>query len=138
MIRLLYRWLLWLHPPRFRREFAGEMLWIFDCSLETTGRPSLFADALVSLARQWLLRSGFWKIALAVAGGLLQVMLGGLAVHIIGGRQVSFPTAPAPIAASVGDLVRIGACLVPAVIVPVVLLALWTRRFTQKRMRSVL
>ena len=76
MTRALYQWLLWMHPPRFRREFAGEMLWIFESSVETEGRANLFSDAAVSLARQWLLRSGVWKIGVALAGAFLQVGIG--------------------------------------------------------------
>jgi hypothetical protein len=77
MTRNLYRWLLWLHPPAFRREFAGEMLWIFE-EAAVEGVAPLFADGLISLLRQWLLRSGQWKLAAAVVGGLLEVTAGGL------------------------------------------------------------
>ncbi len=137
MTRLLYQWLLWLHPPRFRREFAGEMLWIFDNSVASEGSAHLLFDALVSLGRQWLLRSGCWKIAAALGGGLLQVALGGLAVQTIGYPRVSLHTAATPITATVGDLVRITVFLLPAVILSVVLLALWTRGFTHKRMHGL-
>ena len=75
MIRLLYRWLLWLHPPAFRRQFAHEMLWIFD-EESSHGVTRLFADGLVSLARQWLVRSGVWKLVPAAAGGLLTLLAG--------------------------------------------------------------
>jgi len=76
MMRLLYQWLLWLHPPRFRREFAGEMLWIFESSADSEGTARLLSDAVASLARQWFLRSGSWKIGVALAGAALQVGLG--------------------------------------------------------------
>ena len=75
MIRWLYRWLLWLHPPAFRRQFADEMLWIFD-EESSRGVTRLFADGLVSLARQWLVRSGVWKLLPAAAGGLLTLLAG--------------------------------------------------------------
>jgi len=71
VIRIAFRALLWLHPPAFRRQFADEMLWIFD---ETRGKQAaalLFSDGPISLARQWLLRSGAWKLAVAGAGGLM-------------------------------------------------------------------
>jgi hypothetical protein len=137
MTRLLYQWLLWLHPPRFRREFSGEMLWIFDNSAASEGPVRLLFDAVVSLGRQWLLRSGCWKIAAALAGGLMQVALGGLAVQMIGYRRVSLHSAATPITATVDDLVRITVFLLPAVILSVVLLALWIRGFTHKRMHGV-
>jgi len=54
-MRLLYRFLVRLHPQHFRRRFGDEMLWIFDDAGEK--RASLFGDALGSLFRQWLLRS---------------------------------------------------------------------------------
>jgi CubicO group peptidase (beta-lactamase class C family) len=60
--RNLYRFLVRLHPAAFRREFADEMLWIFD---ETSARGTtapLFADALSSLARQWVLRAPWGKL----------------------------------------------------------------------------
>ena len=75
MSRLLYRCLLWLHPPSFRQQFAEEMLWIFD----EESKQALawrFADCLISLARQWLVRSGLWKLLPAAVGGLLTLAAG--------------------------------------------------------------
>jgi len=63
--RFLYRCLLRLHPEAFRREFADEMLWIFD---ELTARKSsapLVVDAAASLARQWILGMPWRKRPLA-------------------------------------------------------------------------
>jgi len=57
MIRRLYIWLLRLHPPRFREEFAGEMLWIFD-QARCDGSGRLVGDAAASVVRQWCFRSG--------------------------------------------------------------------------------
>jgi hypothetical protein len=57
MIRRFYVWLLRLHPPRFRQEFAGEMLWIFD-QARHDGSGRLIGDAAASLVRQWCFRSG--------------------------------------------------------------------------------
>src|ERR1700746_1242665 len=77
-MRLPYHFLLRLHPAPFRRQFAGEMQWIFDEASASEGRFTLFLDGIVSLARQWILRSGSWKVPVAILGGLLQVTLGGL------------------------------------------------------------
>lgn len=96
MIRTLYQWLLWLHPPRFRREFAGEMLWIFESSVESEGPAGLFFDGLRSLARQWLLRSGSWKVGAALAGAALQVGAGSLGLLVFGQRQVDSFVETAP------------------------------------------
>jgi hypothetical protein len=71
MSRIIYRLLLSLHPTRFRREFPGEMLWIFD-EVRADGRSvlQLFGGVFRSLARQWLLRPGFWLPTIAIAAPL--------------------------------------------------------------------
>jgi hypothetical protein len=77
MMRGLYRLLLHLHPYEFRQEFAGEMLWIFDEARSTVGVLPMFADAVESLGRQWLIRSGVWTyvVGVAVNATLLSVAL---------------------------------------------------------------
>jgi hypothetical protein len=76
MTRTLYRFLLSLHPREFRDEFAGEMLWIFDEAAGTLGPTPLLADAIASLARQWLVRSGAWPYAVSLlANGTLLTVL---------------------------------------------------------------
>jgi len=72
MTRTLYRSVLWLHPPRFRKRYAEEMAWIFDETGTAGEKAFLFYEGLGSLARQWVVRSGMWKIALAVLGALIQ------------------------------------------------------------------
>jgi len=52
------------------------MLCIFDEAAASTGIAALFADAMVSLARQWLLRSRLWMPPVAAAGGLLTLLAG--------------------------------------------------------------
>jgi hypothetical protein len=54
-----------LHPAAFRLRFEEEMLWIFDEAADTWGSASLFWDALLSLVRQWLVRSGLWRWVVA-------------------------------------------------------------------------
>jgi len=71
-MRFLYRGLLRLHPSSFRDQFADEMLWIFDQAAVGGGAGAVFADGLVSLVRQWVLRAGAWKIA---ASGLSSFLL---------------------------------------------------------------
>ncbi len=69
----LYAWLLRLHPAGFRERFAAEMMLNFE-EVRTSGAPaSLFGDALCSLLRQWLVRSGSWKVAAAAVGATLQL-----------------------------------------------------------------
>ena len=73
MIRVVYRSILWLHPSQFKEQFADEMLWIFDES-DGSEHVGLLSDVLVSLLRQWGLRSGIWKFAVGTAAaGLLML-----------------------------------------------------------------
>jgi len=74
MTRTLYRSLLWLHPPAFRRQFAGEMLWIFDEATAAQSPLTLLLDGIASLARQWILRCGAWKILAGMLGALVQIV----------------------------------------------------------------
>ncbi len=57
MTRTLYQGLVRLHPLAFREEFGAEMQWIFD-ETSANGVIALFADALASLLRQWIVRYG--------------------------------------------------------------------------------
>ena len=61
--RSIYRFLLRLHPACFRQQYEDQMLWIFDESVASRGATSLLIDAFVSLVRQWLMRSGYWRHA---------------------------------------------------------------------------
>jgi len=75
MTRTLYRWLICLHPPAFRRRFEEELLWIFDQSRASGAVPLLY-DAVLSLLRQWLVRSGMWKWVLGCVAGAVPVVIG--------------------------------------------------------------
>src|SRR5215831_9271753 len=61
MLRPLYRCMLRLHPPGFRKRFQDEILSIFDAAATSRDQVRLLADGLLSLARQWMLRSEFWQ-----------------------------------------------------------------------------
>jgi hypothetical protein len=135
VIRWLYWGLLWLHPPAFRRAFAGEMLWIYD---ETSGAALvwlLFGDALVSLARQWVLRTGAWKVAAAGVGGLLQITLGGLIFglfHELHGTS-HLVREPRPDSIDMLRLIYLAAGVAAGVVASVLALTLWLRSFTGRR-----
>jgi hypothetical protein len=75
MIRQVYRGLLWLHPAPFRLQFEEEMLWIFDEGAHALGTASLCLDASLSLARQWLLRSGLWIWVVAGIASIIPLIL---------------------------------------------------------------
>ena len=54
------------------------MLWIFDESAAQCpwrSVPRLFADAILSVLRQWVIGCGTWKIAAAFLGGVLHLWL---------------------------------------------------------------
>jgi hypothetical protein len=74
----LYELLVRLHPRAFRERFGQEMLGVFEES-DTAPSPSLFADCLISLMRQWVLRSGYWPVVVAGLGALALMMLAGAA-----------------------------------------------------------
>ncbi len=58
MLRWLFIQLIWLHPAPFRWRFGDDMLDDFDRA-PSRARPRYLADAVASLARQWLLRPEF-------------------------------------------------------------------------------
>jgi hypothetical protein len=95
MMRSLYRLLLRLHPYEFRQEFAGEMLWIFDEARATVGVLPMFADALESLARQWLIRSGAWTYVVGVAVNATVMTVAFLGPGISGGAPPTPAEPPA-------------------------------------------
>jgi hypothetical protein len=76
MTQTMYRWLIALHPPAFRRRFQAELLWIFDESRDSSGALWLLLDALISLFRQWVLHAGIWKWVLAGMAGGWPVLVG--------------------------------------------------------------
>jgi uncharacterized membrane protein len=76
MTRTLYRWLIWLHPSSFRLRFEEELLWIFDESSAASGAASLLYDAVISLLRQWFMRSGMWKWVVGGIAGALPIVVG--------------------------------------------------------------
>ena len=58
MLRWLYIQLIWLHPAPFRWRFGDDMLDDFD-RVPNRAKLRYLADAVRSLARQWLLRPEF-------------------------------------------------------------------------------
>jgi uncharacterized membrane protein len=76
MMRTLYQWLVYLHPPAFRLRFEEELLWIFDESRDASGAAPLLYDAALSLLRQWLMRSGVWKWVVGIIAGVVPVLIG--------------------------------------------------------------
>jgi hypothetical protein len=73
MMRAVYQFIVWMHPPAFRQRFGDEMMSVFD---EAAGSHSftLMLDGLLSLGRQWLLRTGAWKLLIAVSAASTQFL----------------------------------------------------------------
>jgi hypothetical protein len=63
MLRHFYRYMIRLHPSRFRRRFGEEMLSIFDEAQSRKKVLGLMVDGIASLSRQWILRPEFWSDA---------------------------------------------------------------------------
>jgi hypothetical protein len=74
-MRFLYALLISLHPPSFRERFAQEMLWIFEEAASSWGAGSLLHDAILSLFRQWLIRSVLWKWLVAGMAGVVPLII---------------------------------------------------------------
>ncbi len=75
MIRVFYALLIRLHPLAFRERFAQEMLSIFDEAENVWGDGLLLRDAIVSLLRQWLIRSDLWKWLVAGLAGVVPLLI---------------------------------------------------------------
>jgi hypothetical protein len=131
MSRHLYQVLLWLHPPAFRRQFAEEMLGILDEAVAVEGAAALLFDALLSLPRQWFLRSGLWKVAAAGFGAAMQ-----LAPALGWGWHQSallIPRGTAGEPIQMDAFVAIACCLIAFVVAMVVATVLWANRLARPR-----
>ena len=140
MTRALYGCLLRLHPPAFRQEFASEMMWIFE-EASGDGVAPLFADGVVSLLRQWLLRTSSWILAVALAGGAIQVMAGGLGAlmvirgHIAAHRQFALVSASSPVETmAIENSLRVAVWAAGAVLAMVAAMVLWVRSMNAQRL----
>ena len=74
MRRATYRVLLALHPTAFRRQFAGEMLWVFDEAQRDRETSGFCFDVARSLLRHWFRERLLWTVSGAAAGGVLMIM----------------------------------------------------------------
>ena len=71
MTSVLYRCVIWLHPPSFRRRFGDEMLWIFEEAAKEMGSTAFLVDGLASLGRQWAMNPTVWKAPIIAFGAVL-------------------------------------------------------------------
>jgi hypothetical protein len=135
MVRKLYACLLLMHPPVFRRQFAAEMLCIFDEASLSTGAYTLIVDGVMSLGRQWILRSGSWKLALAIVGACLQVTVGGLIWASLGHQVRLHKSTSPPDVVALGGLMRLIVASVGGIVLKVATVSLWMRSFVRGRSR---
>ena len=135
MTRRLYGWLILLHPPEFRRRFGEQMLCIFEEAGEASAR-ALCVDGLISLMRQWALRSGCWKWVAAFVGALAQIVLVAYwwlaAIH---GMVVANSPPGAGMGKSLpnGLLLLLIAGVLTGVLMGLTVLAVWIGRFSMRR-----
>jgi hypothetical protein len=133
MTRALYASLLRLHPPAFRRQFATEMLWIFDEARVSEGALVLLVDLFISALRQWLVRSGLWKAMLALAGATLQVIAFGVG-WIASTRHTAANHPSATVTPIMSDLMLLTLWSFGIVFVGVFVSASWVTRFNRRRL----
>jgi hypothetical protein len=133
MTRVLYASLLRLHPPAFRRQFATEMLWIFDEARVSEGALVLLVDLFISALRQWLMRSGLWKAMLALAGAAIQVIAFGLG-GIASLRHSALHHSDAEMTPLMSDLMLLTLCSFGIVFVGVFVSASWVTHFNRRRL----
>jgi hypothetical protein len=133
MTRALYASLLRLHPPAFRRQFATEMLWIFDQARVSEGALVLLVDLFISALRQWLIRSGLWKAMLALAGATIQVIAFGL-VGIAHTRYLALHHPDSEMTPLMSDLMLLTLWSFGIVFVGVFVSASWVTHFNRRRL----
>lgn len=89
MRRAAYRILLLLHPSGFRRQFASEMLWVFDQAARDGAASGFCFDVAGSLLRQWSRQPAIWTTTGSVLGAVLLMMwAAATASHIRAPRSV--------------------------------------------------
>jgi hypothetical protein len=111
------------------------MLWIFDESRVSEGAFALIADLPISIARQWLLRSGAWKVALALVGAAAQVAVGGGGWWLFNSSR-KFTASGAQMTPFMSELLLLTLCTVGVVAVMVCSLAFWVGRFNRRRVAA--
>jgi hypothetical protein len=97
---------------------------------------ALVFDAFVSLMRQWLLRSGSWRLLAAVAGASVQLLIGGFIFVALGRGHAVRETAPA-LDPALGNLIRIVLGTGCGLVLTVAAASLWTSAFIRRRSRSL-
>ena len=102
------------------------MVCIFDEAVDSGGAATLFFDVLMSLARQWVLRSRLWLVPVAALGALLTMLAGSAVVP-----RTKF--SPVRITATPSQFVVLSASVCLVAISFTLLLCVHWFRFSRKR-----
>lgn len=132
-MRRLYELLLQLHPPVFRKQFAEDMLWIFDETVTSDSLLLLRLDCFASLLRQWLKRCEAWKLLAAVVGACLQLTAGGVIWIALRHDSCSYKAIPERDATNLAGLMRLITCASCVIVLMVSAASLWMRSFMRQR-----
>jgi uncharacterized membrane protein len=129
MTRSLYHLIVRMHPPAFRGRFGNEMLSIFDEAGVRNSSAALLFDGLISFSRQWVLRSGSWKLPVAVGGAFVQVF--GFAMPIKGHQ--SWTENQQALTPLMRELVLFALALICTLIVLIMSMLVWNAAFQRRR-----
>jgi hypothetical protein len=113
------------------------MLCIFDEAALSTGAFTLIVDAVASLARQWILRSESWKLAVAIIGACLQVTVGGLIWAALGHGAHLPKSTTVPDVVALERLMRFIVASVGGIVLTVATASLWMRSFVRGRSQDL-
>lgn len=131
MTRTCYQFLLFLHPPAFRRRFRDEMMSAFEETDRLYSHSALLLDCLLSCGRQWLLRGGFWKLPAVIGGAFLEVWFPSYRIPAF----ESWNTNHEALAPPMEELMLLTLVSLGLVCLMVLFLVSWTARFQRDRMR---
>ncbi len=131
MTSAFYRFILRMHPPAFRQRFGDEMMSVFE---DTAAHDSstLVLDGVVSLARQWLLRTDSWKLPVALCGGFIQVFGFGMPMK---GHQYWTENNQA-LTPAMQQVMLFAMALVCSLFLVIMFMSLWNTRFQRRRVVS--
>jgi hypothetical protein len=134
MMEFLYRLLLRLHPPEFRERFASEMTLNLEETEPKERSPRLLIDCFVSLLRQWLLRTAWWKLAAAAIFAYLQFFAIGLLWHV----PLRFPRHAQGVVSATGEdgLRLVMLCASSFLVLLATVTALWVRSLVAARQKA--
>lgn len=128
MTRGVYHLIVRMHPSAFRQRFGDQMMSVFDEAAGEYGF-SLILDGLISLARQWLLRMGAWKVFIAVLCASIQLLGFGYTM-----KGLKYPAESGQVLTpTVEQLIFFALALTCSLFVVIMFLILWNTRFQRRR-----